>query len=162
MTDLPLVRRCGGCNACCKTHAVVQVSTTHGEWCQHCVIGMGCAIYEQRPVDCRLYECLWFKGKGEERDRPDRLNIVMDGIVVKLGEQEVLVLNLWEVEPGAANQERVRDITEANVAAGLAVRHRLTVPHEVWPLRVVDKIFFPTGMLSPAERERFLEALRDG
>lgn len=160
MPRMSLHRTCGGCTACCKTHAVSEVQTTYGEWCQHCNIGTGCAIYKQRPSGCRVYECVWLKGKGEEGDRPDRLKIVVDNTVVNLDGKDIVVCNLWEVEPGATLQARVQQITEANVAAGNAVRHRLSVPVEVSPLRVLDAIFFPQWMSSAADRERFLKALR--
>ena len=160
MQHISLNRTCGGCTACCKTHAVSQVQTTYGEWCQHCKIGSGCTVYDQRPIDCRVYECVWLKGKGKESDRPDRLKIVMDVTIIKFDGEDVVLLNFWEVEPGAASQARVQQFTEANVAAGNAVRHRLSVPKKVSPFRVLDKIYYPAWMTSDSDRKRFIEALR--
>lgn len=35
------------------------------EWCQHCDIGKGCKIYEQRPVECRDFTCGWLNNAGK-------------------------------------------------------------------------------------------------
>lgn len=153
-------RTCGGCTACCKTHAVDEVQSVSGVWCRHCTIGSGCQIYDRRPESCRRYECLWLMGRGAEADRPDRLGVVMDVTVVRLDGRSVVVLNLWEVEAGAADQRRVRQITEGNLAAGNVVRHRLVVSPDRHPLRVVDRICYPDWLSRADQRTRFVEALR--
>lgn len=48
-------------------------------WCDHCIIGLGCSIYEQRPKTCREFECVWLqdtRGLMDEAMRPDKLRVV--------------------------------------------------------------------------------------
>jgi hypothetical protein len=52
-----------------------------GKWCEHCDIGVGCKIYEQRPPLCVDFACLWLQMKqrgSEVADdlRPDRCKVV--------------------------------------------------------------------------------------
>jgi hypothetical protein len=50
-----------------------------GVWCQHCNIGKGCGIYEERPESCRVFECLWLqdkRGKLGDDLRPDRCKVM--------------------------------------------------------------------------------------
>lgn len=161
MSGVVLNRTCNGCTACCKTHAVDEVNSLGGRWCKHCNIGKGCLIYNRRPKECRLYECIWLKGKGGDSDRPDRLKIVMDINVVNLDKQEIVVLNLWEVEGDAASQARVCQITKANLEQGNVVRHRLLVPSKVSKSGVLDRIFFPERrMFTKKSKQRFLKAIK--
>jgi hypothetical protein len=44
---------------------VEELDKPEGEWCEHCEIGAGCRIYEDRPKMCRVWSCEW-------RSRPDR------------------------------------------------------------------------------------------
>ena len=61
---------------CCKLLDIDAVETKAGEWCQHCDIGNGCAIYKDRPADCRQFKCLWLEGYGDESERPDKSKVV--------------------------------------------------------------------------------------
>ncbi len=63
----------------------------------------GCAAYETRPDDCRIYACAWLSGWGEEDDRPDKLGIVFDDDL-RWREQLRIVpfIRATECVPGAA------------------------------------------------------------
>jgi hypothetical protein len=54
-------RRCDGCTLCCKVVPCETAEFTKpiGEWCKHCKIGKGCAIYAARPGACRTWSCQW-------------------------------------------------------------------------------------------------------
>lgn len=52
-------RSCGTCSMCCKIARVDYFKKPAGKWCEHCLIGKGCAIYETRPAVCRRFLCLW-------------------------------------------------------------------------------------------------------
>jgi hypothetical protein len=57
-------RKCGDCSLCCKLLDVLPTpddpfTKLGGKWCQHCKVGVGCTIYEQRYKICREYECDW-------------------------------------------------------------------------------------------------------
>jgi hypothetical protein len=53
----PQLRQCGGCTLCCKLMGVRQLGKPAGAWCVHCECSTGCAIYETRPEDCRIFNC---------------------------------------------------------------------------------------------------------
>jgi len=38
----------------------------------------GCAVYSTRPTQCRDFYCTWRYGVGEDGDRPDRSEVVLD------------------------------------------------------------------------------------
>jgi hypothetical protein len=44
--------------------------------CQH-LGGKGCAIYNDRPVGCREFLCMWRLGLVPAEFRPDRLGVVL-------------------------------------------------------------------------------------
>jgi hypothetical protein len=50
-------RSCDGCTMCCKLLSVDELEKPRYEWCVHCEIGVGCKIYEERPLSCRHFYC---------------------------------------------------------------------------------------------------------
>lgn len=56
-------RECGSCTMCCKLFTIPAVPKSAGVWCQHCIPGTGCRIYEQRPDQCRDFLCEWLTDK---------------------------------------------------------------------------------------------------
>jgi hypothetical protein len=61
-------RACGPCTLCCKLLVVEAMRKPVNKWCQHCVIGRGCGVYETRPEECRDFFCgfLTLPHLGEE------------------------------------------------------------------------------------------------
>jgi hypothetical protein len=51
------VRDCDGCTLCCKVIGVKALEKPMGVWCQHCAPKGGCAIYAERPDECRNFDC---------------------------------------------------------------------------------------------------------
>jgi hypothetical protein len=51
-----------------------------GEHCPHQRTGKGCTIYGRRPLNCRLWKCLWLDDPAGTADlrRPDRSHYVVD------------------------------------------------------------------------------------
>jgi hypothetical protein len=150
MEEYIFSRTCNGCTACCKTHAVEEVGSIAGIWCPQCQIGVKCLIYEDRPLGCRRYSCVWLQGKGKESDRPDRLKIVMDYLDVQFRDEEIPIFNFWEVEKGSIDQPRVQQIMITNIKAGNIVVHR--------SLYEPPTYYFPKGMFSPDEQLHFIES----
>jgi hypothetical protein len=77
MTD----NRCGTCTACCRVFAIPEFDKPAGKWCQHCAIGEGCKIYQERPERCVAFECLWLQSHTHGQPfapelRPDRCKVV--------------------------------------------------------------------------------------
>ncbi len=52
-------RSCEGCTTCCKLLSISELKKPAQTWCEHCVIGKGCSIYDSRPDDCRTFYCGW-------------------------------------------------------------------------------------------------------
>lgn len=91
-------RTCGECTVCCKTHLVNELNKPAGTWCGYCEQGHGCSIYSKRPQGCRDFACAWLKGYGEDKDRPNLSQIVID--YYDIGLQEPIV-TIWEAEERA-------------------------------------------------------------
>ena len=71
-------RSCGTCTLCCKLFDIRALNKPQFEWCKHCAVGEGCRIYEQRPDECREFNCGWLMDAtlGEEW-KPSRSRIVL-------------------------------------------------------------------------------------
>ena len=52
-------RHCGDCTLCCKIMAIEELDKPAGQWCHHCQPSRGCRIYDNRPPECRQFNCLW-------------------------------------------------------------------------------------------------------
>jgi len=50
-------RSCTGCTMCCKLLRIEALDKPRLQWCTHCNIGVGCKIYEDRPTECRTFNC---------------------------------------------------------------------------------------------------------
>jgi hypothetical protein len=94
-------RECGPCTACCTILGVTELRKPVNVKCEH-VCERGCSIYETRPPTCRNWSCDWKNGllPGEEL-RPDKLGVIFD---LRLEGCDP-ILCMWEVVPGAADQE---------------------------------------------------------
>ena len=62
------MRQCGTCTLCCKLMGIEALGKPLGAWCAHCQPGKGCAIYPDRPQECRTFSCAWMIDEtlGEE------------------------------------------------------------------------------------------------
>jgi hypothetical protein len=150
-------RTCGGCTACCFTHAVVALEKRIGEWCPHCEVGAGCRIYLSRPEQCAGFSCLWIQGGwGDEHDRPDRLKVVVSGVAVNVGGRSIRVVQFIETETGAMDGERVRTIIKMFRARGFGICIARLLPSG----RYSDADYqIPANLLAGSELEPFKEAL---
>ena len=73
------MRKCGECSACCKILPTAEIDKPANTRCQHQRFGKGCAIYDKRPISCRLWSCAWLVGEDTENlSRPDRSHYVID------------------------------------------------------------------------------------
>jgi hypothetical protein len=46
---------------CCKVYRIEDLDKPAGKWCAHCVIGSGCKTYDDRPQQCRDFNCVWLQ-----------------------------------------------------------------------------------------------------
>jgi hypothetical protein len=102
---------CGGCTACCTVLPICdeEMLKQAGTTCEHCT-GSGCGIYDTRPQLCRDYLCGWRRDEwlGSRPDyRPDRLGVMFNFTETHRGGS---ALGIWEVNPGALNDPRLRYI----------------------------------------------------
>lgn len=71
-------KACGECNLCCQILEIDELAKPAGLLCKDCLLGNGCAIYDDRPQVCRDFECLW---KGDRAMaaplRPDRVGTIL-------------------------------------------------------------------------------------
>lgn len=61
------MRSCGDCSLCCKLPRIEfgpDGCKAAGEWCEQCVPGRGCSLYDDRPEVCRRFSCLWLTDDG--------------------------------------------------------------------------------------------------
>jgi len=71
-------RQCGTCTMCCKLIEVAELNKPQNVWCSHCAPGKGCRVYDQRPADCRSFNCGWLVDTSlGESWRPDRAKFVI-------------------------------------------------------------------------------------
>jgi hypothetical protein len=96
-------RQCGECTACCTVMGAKTIGKPYYCDCEH--QGAGCAIYNDRPLECQAYACMWWAaefGGIPEEDRPDKLGLMFD-----VGPSDGLLwLNVFETRPGAGPTER--------------------------------------------------------
>jgi hypothetical protein len=73
-------RECGSCRLCCKILGVpnfIGKPDPHG-WCAHACAG-GCAIYSDRPQECRDFNCMWLLDERfGEYWKPSKSKIVIN------------------------------------------------------------------------------------
>jgi Fe-S-cluster containining protein len=56
---------------------IESTQSPRNRWCEHAMPSCGgCAIYDQRPSECREFNCLWIQGVMEDKHRPDKIGIV--------------------------------------------------------------------------------------
>lgn len=131
---MKISRICGGCTACCKTHAIAELQKPEGTVCSHCTVGTGCRIYASRPKSCRTFQCAWLMGFGLSEYRPDMTGIVPDfQQTAKFG----LVLCLWETNEDALSTAFAIRQTRLNFELGKPVLHV--------PILGTPKFYLPRG-----------------
>lgn len=113
-------RRCGGCTACCKTHAIRALDKPPGQWCAHCRPGQGCGIYDARPEECRTYGCLWLAGYGPDRIRPDRSRVVLGTVTFTVRGKPLELVTMNELTPGSLAKPAGQEIVQ-RLLAGHAI-----------------------------------------
>jgi hypothetical protein len=109
-------RSCGTCTLCCKVLGVLALQKPEGTWCQHCITGRGCGIYETRPEECRSFGCLWLSDPNFPAAlKPERSKVVF---FLADGGAQVGAM----VDPGQPNAWRAPEIYGLlKRMAGLAV-----------------------------------------
>jgi hypothetical protein len=77
-TEIVSGRNCDGCTMCCKLLRVEELETPPLSWCPHCVAKSGCAIYVDRPTECRQFYCEYLLDASlGEHWKPSRCKMVV-------------------------------------------------------------------------------------
>lgn len=118
-------RSCGTCTLCCKVFGVDPLNKPRNTWCEHCDIGKGCRIYEDRPDECRSFECLWLQGPDiiPEEMAPVHTKVILTShpeLPLNVGGKQVLLIQFHEAQPGAAERPIVRRYIELLRSHGMA------------------------------------------
>lgn len=73
-----MARECGTCTMCCKIMGIKEIEKPSGQWCPHCLVGKGCAIYQDRPSECRTFSCDWLQAEALGPEwKPEKSKIVL-------------------------------------------------------------------------------------
>jgi hypothetical protein len=105
-------RACGDCQLCCRLLGVKSMHKPAGQKCQHQRFGKGCAIYADRPRDCRTWSCRWLCDESTRGlRRPDHGHYVVDltyDTVTQQG-QTVSALQIW-IDPKYPDAHRAPEL----------------------------------------------------
>jgi Fe-S-cluster containining protein len=116
-------RKCGTCFLCCTALAVPELGKKNGEPCVH-ASAEGCAIYDDRPLSCVVFECAWLQGAGGGLEtRPDYTGGVMVG-ENDLGPHNLGMALVIYTDPKGKDIKRsryIREVVKAVVEAGEVV-----------------------------------------
>jgi Fe-S-cluster containining protein len=115
------MRQCGSCGLCCKLVGIKDLNKPMNQWCKHWKRGLGCTVYESRPVECDRFTCLWLSGKIPGRLKPMKTGIIayLDnrlGLVLQENDNSVSALHVFAEEIEIWRQ---RHINVSVIGAGL-------------------------------------------
>ncbi len=116
-------RKCGTCFLCCTALAVPELGKKNGEPCVHASME-GCAIYDDRPLSCRVFACAWLQGAGDGlHTRPDHTGGVMVGENDHGPHKLGMALVIYTDPKGKDIQQSryIREVVKAVVEAGEVV-----------------------------------------
>ena len=78
-------RDCGDCTVCCEYMPIKVLAKSAFTPCANLVSPLkeceNCTIYAERPKVCREYSCMWVVGHGDDEDRPDRCDVLVDSMI---------------------------------------------------------------------------------
>lgn len=126
-------RTCGGCTACCLTHAILEIRKPAGKDCPFCKPNVGCNIYDNRPNGCLNFRCNWLRGDGDDLCRPDRTGVVFDSCTGGLLKK---FLQIWEARPGAISTPEIWEATR------IALESQGRIPENRRPGEQCGQIFY--------------------
>lgn len=119
-------RSCGKCQACCTIIPVElpDGQKQAGQRCQH-QCSKGCAIYEHRPLPCRMWSCRWlFDPDAIEIRRPDHSGYIVDSVrdTLLINGEPFDCMQVW-IDPN--HREAHRDPKLRDYIAYVAARYSM-------------------------------------
>lgn len=88
-------RACGSCSECCELLEIPTLEKPKKTLCHNVCSGGGCSIYQDRPSECRTFQCLWSEGYTGDGQRPDKSGIMAYHIDTQYG-RTLLILEIKE------------------------------------------------------------------
>ena len=88
-------RACGDCSVCCEVLEIPTLKKPKKTLCSNVCSGGGCSIYQDRPSECRTFQCIWSEGYTGDGQRPDKSGIMAYHIDTEYG-TTLLILEIKE------------------------------------------------------------------
>ena len=88
-------RACGSCSVCCEVLEIPTLEKPKKTLCSNVCEGGGCSIYQDRPSECRTFQCVWSEGYTGNGQRPDKSGIMAYHIDTEYG-RTLLILEVKE------------------------------------------------------------------
>ena len=128
--NLVSTHKCGECNICCIVFDISETKHRAGNLCSKWCSSSRCSIYDERPYDCRKFECLWLETQSmPDSWRPDKLNVIMRETVA----YEYRIVSFWETEINALRNEEIIKFVKTILTEGAVVVLRRKDPTGQYP-----------------------------
>lgn len=133
-------RKCGSCTLCCKVMSITALDKAQGVWCKHALVGKGCAIYSEHPIECQKFLCgyLSWEGAGQHwYPRRSKMVLVseLEGTRIAI-HVDPSTPNVWRSEPFYSDiKEWARFGARDNVQVVVCILNRAIV---IFPDHDVD------------------------
>lgn len=88
-------RNCGECSECCELLEIPTIKKPKKTICDNVCSSGGCSIYQDRPSECRTFQCLWSEGYTGDGQRPDKSGIMAYHVDTQYG-RTLLILEIKE------------------------------------------------------------------
>jgi len=74
--------KCDGCTLCCMVLPVPWLDKPAGVWCEHCIIGVGCGLWNNGiPDECKTFVCAYNQLENASVElRPDNCKIIFEKV----------------------------------------------------------------------------------
>lgn len=69
---------CADCNVCCWIFNIKSLNKSKDIICQHYDSTVGCKINNSKPIECKLFNCLFIQSNNDVSFRPDKLGVVFE------------------------------------------------------------------------------------
>lgn len=152
-------RVCGTCTLCCKVLGIAALDKPMGRWCPKCAIGKGCTIYDERPPECRTFNCLWLSqdGLGPEW-KPERSKFVL----VRSADGGALIVQVDVTSPGAWLRAPYHATLRAWARAAIAERRQVVVMVADHVTVIMPDRDVPLGPVAPGDHVMMRSVMANG
>ena len=89
------LRACGDCSECCEVLEIPTLNKPKKSLCPNVCKDGGCSIYQDRPSECRTFQCIWSEGVTGDGQRPDKSGIMAYYVDSQYG-RTLLILEIKE------------------------------------------------------------------